>query len=203
LSSRISGDPRIHARLWKEKIDPRKTWVFGVLNGIAKEKPSTPMANKNRNSFFGARDFKFSSSPQLRPFVIETRAVVQMGKKNKDEVPKPNNVVNRDILQRLNFLYQASVYLESISRQCRGSALAQAGSSGDNAALPVDDLSTQPIAQPSALLAAGAPTMPLLKATGRRRHREQPKGRVICASDIGQGYVRAMRLIGQKATVKM
>ncbi|KAH8979127.1 hypothetical protein EDB92DRAFT_1981313 [Lactarius akahatsu] len=38
-----------------------------------------------------------------------------MGKKNKDEAPNPNGVVNRDILQRLNFLYQASAYLESIS----------------------------------------------------------------------------------------
>ncbi|KAL4074224.1 RNAse P Rpr2/Rpp21/SNM1 subunit domain-containing protein [Scleroderma yunnanense] len=38
-----------------------------------------------------------------------------MGKnKNKDQVPNPNNVANRDIIQRLNFLYQASVLLNTI-----------------------------------------------------------------------------------------
>jgi ribonuclease P protein subunit RPR2 len=133
---------------------------------------------------------------------IGTPAVAQMGKKNKDETLKPNNVVNRDILQRLNFLYQASVYLESISRQCGGPTLAGAGASGDNSEPPVDDLSTQPVAR-SALPAAGSPTTPLPKASGRNRPQEQRKGGVIRAADIGKGYVRAMRLIGQKATVKM
>jgi ribonuclease P protein subunit RPR2 len=37
-----------------------------------------------------------------------------MGKKTKDEVPNPNSVANRDIIQRLNFLYQASVYLNDL-----------------------------------------------------------------------------------------
>ncbi|KAH9978729.1 RNAse P Rpr2/Rpp21/SNM1 subunit domain-containing protein [Lactifluus volemus] len=107
-----------------------------------------------------------------------------MGKKNKDEAPKPNNVLNRDILQRLNFLYQASVCMESISRQCnRGPTLDLEGSSEDNSERTT--------------------TTPLPKASGRKRPQEQCKGRVIRASDIGQGYVRAMRLIGQKATVKM
>ncbi|KAJ7072026.1 RNAse P Rpr2/Rpp21/SNM1 subunit domain-containing protein [Mycena amicta] len=35
-----------------------------------------------------------------------------MGKKNKDD--NPNNVPNKDILQRLNFMYQASVYLGTV-----------------------------------------------------------------------------------------
>ncbi|KAI0256061.1 hypothetical protein BJV78DRAFT_1168913 [Lactifluus subvellereus] len=111
-----------------------------------------------------------------------------MGKKNKDEAPNPNNVVNRDILQRLNFLYQASAYLESVSRQCRGSTLAGADSSGDQSEPPVDDLSTLPIAGSSALPAAG--TLKTLHPTvsGRKRHREQRKGRVIRAADIGQGH---------------
>ncbi|KAI0298579.1 RNAse P Rpr2/Rpp21/SNM1 subunit domain-containing protein [Russula brevipes] len=84
-----------------------------------------------------------------------------MGKKNKGEAPNPSNIANRDILQRLNFLYQASVYLGSIS------------------------------------------PAPLSMAAGRKHDRGRRKGRVIHAADIGQGYVRAMRLIGQKATVKM
>jgi ribonuclease P protein subunit RPR2 len=39
-----------------------------------------------------------------------------MGKKNKDE-PDANSIANRDILQRMNFLYQASIYLNSLTRQ--------------------------------------------------------------------------------------
>jgi len=46
-------------------------------------------------------------------------------------------------------------------------------------------------------------TVSLSKSTRRKRDRDQRKGRVIRAADIGQGYVRAMRLIGQKTTVKM
>ncbi|OAX44111.1 Rpr2-domain-containing protein [Rhizopogon vinicolor AM-OR11-026] len=37
-----------------------------------------------------------------------------MGKKNND-IPNPNSVANRDIIQRLNFLYQASVLLNGMT----------------------------------------------------------------------------------------
>ncbi|KAJ7495909.1 RNAse P Rpr2/Rpp21/SNM1 subunit domain-containing protein [Mycena galericulata] len=37
-----------------------------------------------------------------------------MGKKNKDEAPNASNIVNKDIMQRLNFMYQASVYLSGV-----------------------------------------------------------------------------------------
>ncbi|ESK92048.1 ribonuclease p 21kda subunit [Moniliophthora roreri MCA 2997] len=37
-----------------------------------------------------------------------------MTKKTKNDVPNLSNVANRDIMHRLNFLYQASVYLNSI-----------------------------------------------------------------------------------------
>lgn len=38
-----------------------------------------------------------------------------MGKKNtREDVPNPNSIVNRDVIQRLNFLYQSSVYLSSL-----------------------------------------------------------------------------------------
>ena len=36
-------------------------------------------------------------------------------KKIKNDVPNVNSVANRDIIHRLNFLYQASVYLQGIS----------------------------------------------------------------------------------------
>ncbi len=40
-----------------------------------------------------------------------------MGKKNKDQEPTANlsSVPNRDIIQRINFLYQASTYVNSIA----------------------------------------------------------------------------------------
>ncbi|KAJ7647007.1 RNAse P Rpr2/Rpp21/SNM1 subunit domain-containing protein [Roridomyces roridus] len=34
--------------------------------------------------------------------------------KKKDDAPNASNVVNKDIIQRLNFMYQASVYLGSV-----------------------------------------------------------------------------------------
>ncbi|KAF7315657.1 hypothetical protein MIND_00081300 [Mycena indigotica] len=37
-----------------------------------------------------------------------------MAKKSKDEPLNPNNITNRDIMQRLNFMYQASVYLGTV-----------------------------------------------------------------------------------------
>ncbi|KAJ7693310.1 RNAse P Rpr2/Rpp21/SNM1 subunit domain-containing protein [Mycena rosella] len=40
-----------------------------------------------------------------------------MAKKNKDDTPQAptaNSIVNRDIMQRLNFMYQASVYLSAV-----------------------------------------------------------------------------------------
>ncbi|KAJ7497613.1 RNAse P Rpr2/Rpp21/SNM1 subunit domain-containing protein [Mycena latifolia] len=37
-----------------------------------------------------------------------------MAKKNKDDVPNASSIVNRDIMQRLNFMYQASVYLSGV-----------------------------------------------------------------------------------------
>ncbi|PBK74610.1 Rpr2-domain-containing protein [Armillaria solidipes] len=40
-----------------------------------------------------------------------------MAKKSKDETPNANSVPNKDIIQRLNFLYQASVYLNGVPSQ--------------------------------------------------------------------------------------
>ena len=119
-----------------------------------------------------------------------------MGKKNKGELPNSSNITNRDILQRLNFLYQASVYLDSISRKCGGSVdTAAAGPSASDPGPSIDMMAVGEVA-PSSMVSPS-------KATRRKRDRDQRKGRTIRAADIGQGYVRAMRLIGQKTTVKM
>ena len=121
-----------------------------------------------------------------------------MGKKNKDEAPNPNGVVNRDILQRLNFLYQASTYLESISHQSDTRPKARSDSSIEaTEQVPADASGSAASTFPT----AGLPNTQLAR---KERHRErQHKRRVIQAADIGRGYIRAMRLIGQKTTVKM
>jgi ribonuclease P protein subunit RPR2 len=117
-----------------------------------------------------------------------------MGKKNKGDVPNPSNIVNRDILQRLNFLYQASAYMESISRQNAGSVDSGVGPSRSTPELPAGSTNVEK---------ADLSTTPQARMQKRKRDRKQRKGRVVRASDIGQGYVRAMRLISQKTTVKM
>jgi ribonuclease P protein subunit RPR2 len=117
-----------------------------------------------------------------------------MGKKNKGDAPNPNNIANRDILQRLNFLYQASAYLESISRQSVISVNEGADPSGSPSGPPAGSTDAEK-AEPSTTWQS--------KAQKRKHDRGQRKGRVVRASDIGEGYVRAMRLISQKTTVKM
>jgi len=116
-----------------------------------------------------------------------------MGKKNKDETPNPNGVVNRDILQRLNFLYQASTYLESISRQCDVRTMVDSS---------ID--TTEEVPAEASGSVTSTLRLPNAQSTRSERHRERRRQRrVIQAADIGRGYVRAMRLIGQKTTVKM
>ncbi|KAF9019242.1 Rpr2-domain-containing protein, partial [Hymenopellis radicata] len=81
-----------------------------------------------------------------------------MAKKSKDQVPNPNSVVNRDIIQRLNFLYQASVYLNTVA-------------------------ASVPTAAP-----------PPQKKKWKKR---------ITADQLSRNYVSAMKVVGQKTTVKM
>ncbi|KAH9993979.1 hypothetical protein BJV77DRAFT_996287 [Russula vinacea] len=101
-----------------------------------------------------------------------------MGKKNKGALPNPSNIANRDILQRLNFLYQASVYLESISRK--------SGESVDTGAGP----SAGHLGPPKSAAAAGPSKPALSKAARRKCAREQRKGRVIRPQISGKGIKR-------------
>ena len=80
-----------------------------------------------------------------------------MAKKNKEkssdvEAPNPNNVSNRDIVQRLNFLYQASVYINGIEANAEC-------------------------------------------------HNQGRRG--VTTSDLSRSYVKTMKTVGQKTTVKM
>lgn len=103
-------------------------------------------------------------------------ALTTMGKNNKgkssDEVPNPNSISNRDIIQRLSFLYQASVYLNGISP------------------------SQSPEASSSK--AGGDPVHEGTKIARKRRRRP-----VVTTSDLSRSYVKTMKIVGQKTTVKM
>ncbi|ETW80454.1 RNase P [Heterobasidion irregulare TC 32-1] len=105
-----------------------------------------------------------------------------MAKKSKDEVPNPNSVANRDILQRLNFLYQASAYLSTMPN-------ATASSSTQSA-------ETRP--QPP-LPEYSSSIHPQRKAAKRK----MGVGRKLGVEEIARAYVRQMKQIGQKTTVKM
>ena len=54
-----------------------------------------------------------STGPHSLRSLDSTESV--MAKKTKDDVPNVNSVTNRDIMQRMNFLYQASLYMNSLS----------------------------------------------------------------------------------------
>jgi len=97
-----------------------------------------------------------------------------MGKR-RDAGASPSGVPNRDIFQRLNFLYQASAFLQSVS------------------APPLSPSKPQP--------AAAEDLGSLSSAGGARRRRREV--REIAARDLACSYVRAMREVGKKTTVKM
>lgn len=99
-----------------------------------------------------------------------------MAKKSKDQEPTAtlSAVTNRDILQRLNFLYQASTYLNTIAPHATRVAQEKSESLGTGA---------ERKAQRSQL----------------RRQKRHP----ATTSDLSRTYVTAMKAISQKATVKM
>lgn len=129
-----------------------------------------------------------------------------MAKKNKDEVPNPNSVANRDILQRLNFLYQASAYLSTMPNATASSST-QAAEPQSQPPLPEYSSSIHPVLHvPDRFLMHRFinPKHP----DGSRKQRKAVKrksgvGRKLGVEEIARAYVRQMKQIGQKTTVKM
>jgi ribonuclease P protein subunit RPR2 len=99
-----------------------------------------------------------------------------MGKKQKEDIPNLNAAANKDILQRLNFLYQASVYLQSLD----GVDQSISGSIIRN--------------KEAAHIAPPIPKMRKRKETRMKRKR---------MGDLAREYVHCMREVAQKTTVKM
>ena len=111
----------------------------------------------------------FSSSPTT---------ISTMGKKQKEETPNINATPNRDIIQRLNFLYQASVYLQSLE---------------PSASIPISN-------HPSA---SGKSRSKSTQKTAVSLEKKKKHKRKYSTGDLARNYVQCMRIVGQKTTVKM
>jgi len=105
-----------------------------------------------------------------------------MVKKQKDDISSASATPNRDIIQRLNFLYQASVYLQSISTTSGTKDLVIEKSSEE---LPdeITDSTHNTVRRP--------------KGKKSRRYRTKT------LSDLARSYIDSLRLVAQKTTVKM
>lgn len=105
-----------------------------------------------------------------------------MGKKQSEATPNVNATANRDVVQRLNFLYQASVYLQSI-------------------APPTSLEKPQPQGKATAIEKSEQDSKGMSRK--QRKSKRRKVGIKKTTSDLGRSYVQCMRAVGQKSTVKM
>jgi ribonuclease P protein subunit RPR2 len=113
----------------------------------------------------------------------------KMGKKQKEDVPNINSIANRDIIQRLNFMYQASVYLQSLSTFASTSSTSSADSMDQSGVSPCE--------------ASGSVTEPSSPPKAAKGKRKRVIGRKKTVNDLARSYVHALKVVGQKTTVKM
>jgi len=104
-----------------------------------------------------------------------------MTKKDKESTPNPASIPNKDIIQRLNFLYQASVYLTNLSHDVPPTDVPHSGTT-------------------SSALSAGNEGKPAQSKTKRSK---QSRRRLRTADELARAYVDTMTMIGKRATVKM
>lgn len=113
-----------------------------------------------------------------------------MAKKSKDEAPNPNSVTNRDVLQRMNFLYQASAFLNNLVDEPSGSTPAEKA--------PTETTTT-----------VSTPAMTFTRDSRRQTKRKQQqeerrkKRHPATCEDLSRTYIRAMKSIGQKTNVRL
>ena len=110
-----------------------------------------------------------------------------MAKKQNEATPNVNATANRDVVQRLNFLYQASVYLQSIAPPTPSHTTVDKGKRKET------ELSAQDSMQGTS------------KPTSRKQRKTQRRvvGTKKTTADLGRNYEQCMRAVGQKSTVKM
>ena len=109
-----------------------------------------------------------------------------MGKKQKEETPNINATPNRDIIQRLNFLYQASVYLQSLEPSASIPTSNHPGSSGKSKTKEIQITDTSKHTR---------------GAGGKTRKKKHKRKQTI--GDLARNYAQCMSIVGQKTTVKM
>ncbi|KAG8213599.1 hypothetical protein J3R82DRAFT_10268 [Butyriboletus roseoflavus] len=112
-----------------------------------------------------------------------------MGKnkgKNKDEIPNPTSVTNRDILQRLNFLYQASVLLNGLEPP---DSIHRDANDPSRSSTTPNDNDTSSEHQDS----------PARPTTSQRKKRR----RVVRFEELSRSYVETMKSVGRKTNVKI
>ena len=120
-----------------------------------------------------------------------------MGKKNKADGPSPSSVPNRDIIQRLNFLYQASTYLNVLHAQNDPQHVSQPIKPTGKSETESNSLSgTSEKVKPENQDHNGGSTknQDMCKRPGKRKASTQ---------DIARNYLKSMKVIGQKTNVKM
>lgn len=124
-----------------------------------------------------------------------------MAKKSKEDTPNPSSIPNRDIIQRLNFLYQASSYLNGI-----GLAYPRAGGSSKSQSASKNEKEQEEH------LGSSAEDEETKKRDDQgveqkekesRNTRRQLGKRKATTHDIARSYVKSMKIIGQKTNVKM
>ncbi|KAL5523807.1 hypothetical protein ACEPAG_7980 [Sanghuangporus baumii] len=112
-----------------------------------------------------------------------------MAKKNKDDTPNPNSIPNRDIMQRLNFLYQASSYLNGL-----GVVHSTSGPSNVAVHSKTEDVEDRTGKERPSSAKTKEMTYGMRKWSGQRK---------ATAYDLARSYVKSMKVIGQKTNVKM
>ncbi|KAL0572066.1 hypothetical protein V5O48_009884 [Marasmius crinis-equi] len=106
-----------------------------------------------------------------------------MAKKDKNEAPNPNAVANRDIIHRLNFLYQASVYLNGMDQSHHSSSAQSEPEPSASTSTPMNmNISEE-------------------QRTESRKKRRKP--RKIGIKDLARSYIDTMKVVGTKTTVRM
>ena len=113
-----------------------------------------------------------------------------MVKKQKEETPNINAISNRDIIQRLNFLYQASVYLQSLEP------------SGTSISVP-DTFESHPSSSRKRCKAKAKGIHLQHTQDVGGKEKKKKKKRKQTTGDLARSYVQCMRVVGQKTTVKM
>ena len=104
---------------------------------------------------------------------------LNMAKKVKeDPVPSINSVQNRDIIQRLNFMYQAGTFLQGLHNQ---NAIASSSSLEKT---------------------TNEPTSSRKRKSGKKAKTRRVEG-LKTMGDLGRSYVHSMKVVGQRTTVKM